>query len=347
MTVDENQFPALDKTKFEQKGNEFKLGIPITNAVSIGNSIAVGFGDGTVRIFSSGQSSEPIKAHKGVILCMTRDGDNILTGGDDGCFLKISLKGEINQIANFDTRWVDHVAAHNGNLVCSSGKIVYYWAKNKKEPKLLDHDSTIGGLAFDTKGRRLAVARYGGISLWKKDYSNKWSLSNLIWKGSHNKVSFSPDGQYLVTSMQENQIHCWRLKDKIDFAMSGYGSKIKSFGFVGDSKYLATSGAIDAICWPFDGDGPMGRSPICLPYLANKLVTYVEPFPNENAIFSGLNEGSVFLSQIENTNNTIIIRSFTGSEVSAIAVTEDRSHVLIGDMGGNILWTSIWDEEKK
>ena len=95
MTVDENQFPALDKTKFEQKGNEFKLGIPITNAVSIGNSIAVGFGDGTVRIFSSGQSSEPIKAHKGVILCMTRDGDNILTGGDDGCFLKISLKGEI------------------------------------------------------------------------------------------------------------------------------------------------------------------------------------------------------------------------------------------------------------
>ena len=54
-----------------------------------------------------------------------------------------------------------------------------------------------------------------------------------------------------------------------------------------------------------------------------------------------------FLSQIENTNNTIIIRSFTGSEVSAIAVTEDRSHVLIGDMGGNILWTSIWDEEKK
>ena len=76
-------------------------------------------------------------------------------------------------------------------------------------------------------------------------------------------------------------------------------------------------------------------------------MTYVEPFPNENAIFSGLNEGSVFLSQIENTNNTIIIRSFTGSEVSAIAITEDRSHVLIGDMGGNILWTSIWDEEKK
>ena len=29
MTADKNQFPALDKTKFEQRGTEFKLGVPI------------------------------------------------------------------------------------------------------------------------------------------------------------------------------------------------------------------------------------------------------------------------------------------------------------------------------
>ena len=52
-------------------------------------------------------------------------------------------------------------------------------------------------------------------------------------------------------------------------------------------------------------------------------------------------------SEIEKANNTIIIRSFTEFEVSAIAVTNDCSNLLIGDMGGNILWTSIWDEEKK
>ena len=218
---------------------------------------------------------------------------------------------------------------------------------NKKEPKLLEHESTIGGVAFDSKGRKLAVSRYGGVTLWKKDYSNKWTSSNLIWKGSHNKVIFSPDDRYLVTSMQENQLHFWRLKDKIDSAMSGYGAKIKSFAFVDDSKYLATSGANDAVCWPFDGDGPVGREPICLPYVGNKLVTFVEPFPNENAILTGLSDGSVFLSEIEKASNTIIIRSFTEFEVSAIAVTKDCSHLLIGDMGGNILWTSIWDEEKK
>ena len=352
MTADKNQFPALDKTKFEQRGNEFKLGIPVTNAVSVGNSIAVGFGDGTVRIFTSGQSSKAIKAHKGIVLCMAKDGDYILTGGDDGRFLKISLDGEVNEIGNFGTRWVDNVTANNGSLVCSSGKIVYLWSPNTKEPKLFEHNSTIGGMAFDAKGRRLAVSRYDGVTLWKKNYSNKWESSNLIWKGSHNKVSFSPDGKYLVTSMQENAIRCWRLKDKIDFAMSGYNAKVKSFAFVGETSYLATSGALEmgiaaTICWPFDGDGPMGRQPVCLSYTGNNQVTFVEPFPSEKAVFAGLSDGSVYLSQIENTNNTIIIRSFTGSEVSAIATTEDRSHVLIGDMGGNILWTSIWDEEKK
>ena len=265
MTADVNQFPAIDKTKFEQRGTEFKLGIPVTNAVSLGNSIAVGFGDGTVRIFTSGQSSKAIKAHKGIVLCMSKDGDYILTGGDDGRFLKISLDGEVNEIGNFGTRWVDNVTANNGSLVCSSGKIVYLWSPNTKEPKLFEHNSTIGGMAFDNKGRRLAVSRYDGVTLWKKNYSNKWESSNLIWKGSHNKVSFSPDGKYLVTSMQENAIRCWRLKDKIDFAMSGYNAKVKSFAFVGETSYLATSGALGmgiaaTICWPFDGDGPMGLS---------------------------------------------------------------------------------------
>ena len=80
MTADVNQFPELDKTRFEQRGTEFKLKIPVTNAVSIGNSIAVGFGDGTVRIFSSGQSSEPIKAHDGVVLCMSTDGTGEVVG---------------------------------------------------------------------------------------------------------------------------------------------------------------------------------------------------------------------------------------------------------------------------
>ena len=42
MTTDLNQFPQLDKTKFEQRGIQLEIGVPVTCAVSIGNYIAAG-----------------------------------------------------------------------------------------------------------------------------------------------------------------------------------------------------------------------------------------------------------------------------------------------------------------
>ena len=42
MTTDLNQFPELDKTKFEQRGIQLEIGVPVTCAVSIGNNIAAG-----------------------------------------------------------------------------------------------------------------------------------------------------------------------------------------------------------------------------------------------------------------------------------------------------------------
>ena len=347
MKADLNNFPQLNKTKFENRGKEFRLGIPVINAVTVGNSIAVGFGDGTVRIFSSGKSSEPIKAHKGIVLCMAKDGDHILTGGDDGRFLRIPLDGNINEISNFGTRWVDHVTSKNGSVVCTSGNIVYLWMSNKKEPKLLEHDSTIGGVAFDSKGRKLAVSRYGGVTVWQRG-KNKWSSANYSWKGSHGKITFSPDGKYIVTSMQENQLHGWRLSDKADLAMSGYPAKIKSFNWVGETPYLVTSGASEAVCWPFDGkEGPMGRKPVCVASGGKQYATYIEALSEENAVFVGFRDGLVLLSEIDEEKNSITVRYPTGSEVSAIVVSESRGDILIGDIKGNVTWSSIKPKKNK
>ena len=52
-----------------------------------------------------------MNAHRGVVLCLASDSDYVLTGGDDGRFLRISLDGDIEELANFDTKWVDCVAA--------------------------------------------------------------------------------------------------------------------------------------------------------------------------------------------------------------------------------------------
>ena len=51
------------------------------------------------------------------------------------------------------------------------------------------------------EGLRVAVAHYGGVTLW---FPNAQATpETFAWKGSHLDVMFSTDGRFLVTSMQE------------------------------------------------------------------------------------------------------------------------------------------------
>ena len=336
---------GFDETELERRGTRLDVGAPVTCAVSAGDAVAVSFGDGTVRFFRPGLAQTVTQAHRGVVLCMAADDDHVLTGGDDGRFLRIASDGKIEELASFGTKWVDCVAACHGLRACSSGPTTYLWQKEQKQPKLLDHKSTVGGLAFDAKGKRLAVAHYGGATIWEARERRRKS-TKLIWKGFHGAVTFSPDGKYLVTAMQENALHGWRIRDKGDLAMSGYPTKIKSFTWVGDLPYLVTSGADEAICWPFDGkDGPMGRSPVCVANGGKQTATCVQALPREAAVFAGFRDGAVLLAELDESKDAIVLKGSTGTEITAIAITECLSHVLIGDAKGHILWAPLWAGE--
>ena len=332
----------LPETEFEQRGVRLNFKLPVTCAAKVQDTVAVGFGDGTIRFFRPGLAPTVVNAHSGVILCMAGDDDGLLTGGDDGRFLRILLDGTIIEIANFGTKWVDCVASIKGLYACSSGPNAYLWSVEKSEPRKFEHPSTVGGLAFGAKGQRFAVAHYGGVTLWERG-KRRWKSSIFAWKGFHGAVTFSPDGKYLVTAMQENALHGWRLRDKGNLAMAGYPAKIKSFTWVGDTPYLATSGADEAICWPFDGKfGPMERSPVCVAKNKKQIATVVEALAGEQAVFAGFQDGAVLLSEVDESKGAIAIRGSTGAEVTAIVVSNSRSYILIGDAEGNILWAPLW-----
>ncbi|MEM9430792.1 MAG: WD40 repeat domain-containing protein [Pseudomonadota bacterium] len=333
------------ETSLEKRGLRLELGAPVTAAVDIGDAVAASFGDGTVRMFRHGLTPLVAHAHRGAVLAMAPDGDHVLTGGDDGRFLRVSLQGEVQEIADFGTRWVDCVAAHRGIRACSSGRIVHVWTGGASKALTFEHPSTVGGLAFDAKGKRLAVGHYGGITIWERG-DRRWKASKLVWKGSHGMVTFSPDGKFLVSAMQENALHGWRLRDKIDMQMGGYPAKIKSFTWVGTTPHLATSGADEAICWPFDGkEGPLGRAPLCVAHGGKQLATVVQTFPGEAAVLAGFQDGAVLLGEMDDTKDGIVLRGSTGTEVTAIAVTASRSHILIGDARGSVLWAPLWAGE--
>ena len=129
--------------------------------------------------------------------------------------------------------------------------------------KSLDLPSTAGGLAFLPKGFRLAIAHYNGASLWFPNAQAKPEI--LEWKGSHLGVTVSPDGRFLVTTMQEPMLHGWRLVDGKHMRMSGYAARVRSFAWTADGAFLATGGSDQLILWPFSGkDGPMGKQPTML-----------------------------------------------------------------------------------
>jgi hypothetical protein len=116
-----------------------------------------------------------------------------------------------------------------------------------------------------------------------------------------------------------------------------------SFAAFTDFLIMVTSGASEAICWPFDGkEGPLGRKPTCVANGGKQNATFVENLPQENAVFAGFQDGSVVLSEIDETKKSYLIRNATGFEVTTISISNDKSHILIGDAMGNILWSPLW-----
>ena len=330
--------PALQLTELEQRGKRFAFGAPVTGCATLEDAAALSFGDGKVRFFRPDAEPVEVQAHSGVVLSIAADGDHVLTGGDDGRCLRISRAGEMEELASFGTRWVDCVAASHGHRACSSGRTVHIWSSGDKIPAMLEHPSTVGGLAFNHKGKRLAATHYGGATIWTRE--KRWKSKKLFWKGFHGQTTFSPDGKYLVTAMQENTLHVWRLRGKGGFAMPGYKSKIKSLVWAGKTPHLVTSGEDEAIAWPFDGkDGPTGRKPICVCYNEDDLVSALCPLPGEEAVFAGFRDGTVQLAELDQMKDAFVVSNATGAEVTAIAIL--GLYLLVGDAKGNVLWAPL------
>ena len=184
------------------------------------------------------------------------------------------------------------------------------------EIKSLDLPSTSRGVAFLPKGLRIAIAHYNGATLWYPNASAK--PETLEWKGAHLDVTVSPDGRFVVTSMQENTLHGWRLADKKNMRMSGYPAKTRSFSWSPDGKWLATSGADACILWPFEGkDGPMGAQPRECGVRAGVGVTRVAFHPQAPVVAIGYEDGMILLSRIAD-GSEILVRRPPGREHAKI-----------------------------
>lgn len=306
-----------------------ELGAGAVGVRFLGDVAAFALGNGEVVL--AGEETVRLRAHDGAILSVSGDARRLVTGGDDGRV--VSTLGDASREILFEQkgRWIDQVAVGpDGAVAFSAGKTAHFQPK-KGERKSHDFPSTVGGLAFAPKGTRLAVAHYGGASLWFPNAQAKPEV--LEWKGSHRGVLWHPEARFVVTTMQEPALHGWRLPDGAHMRMSGYPSRVRSMEFTVGGRYLATSGSGEVILWPFASkEGPMGKQPTMLAPRDTR-VSAVAVHPKEEVIACGYDDGLAMMVRLSD-GAEILLRAPDGAPVSAIAWRADGGAIAIAGEGG-------------
>ncbi len=316
-----------------------------------GGTACFALGDGSLRLVAVGEPGNwrNIAVHDGAALAAAPDAAStgFLSGGDDGTFRRVGNDGAVTEIAGFGMKWVEHVASHPGEkgkglIACAVGKFVHLFDQAGQKLKEFVHPSSVTGLAFDARGKRVAASHYNGATLWfvaaKTD-----SPRRLEWKGSHTALAIHPDGDAVVTAMQENALHGWRLSDGQHMRMSGYPAKTQALSFTHNGKWLASSGADAMVLWPFFGGGPMGKAPIELAGGDGITCTRVACHPRQEIVAGGFADGLVVLADI-NSSRIVPVAPPEHGPVSALAWSPDGTRVAFGTETG---FASVVDLSKR
>jgi WD40 repeat protein len=277
-------------------------------------------------------AGERIELSEGVVLSSIAAGERVIAGTDAGHIIEVK-PGAAPARLHTDPRrrWIDKVAlGPDGVVAWGAGKAAHVKMRSGKI-ETLDLPSSVGGLAFMPKGLRLAIARYNGASLWFPGTAAK--PEELEWKGSHLGIVLSPDGKFVITTMQEPQLHGWKLPEVKHMRMSGYPGRVTSMGFTADGKWLATSGADMVILWPFQSkDGPMGKQPrMVAPY--DKRVTAVACHPRQEVIACGYQDGLLLMVRLSD-GAEILARKPDQTAISALAWVRDGASLAYGTEAG-------------
>jgi WD40 repeat protein len=323
----------------EARGTSRELGAWVVGlAFGRDGSLGLGLGDGSVHIANPREPQAEwasVAAHDGAVLSLCADAKSgFLSGGDDGRLVHTAPDGTVEEVAQLGAmKWVEHVAAHESGLRAASvGKQLHLFDAKGTRLKTLAHPSSVGGIAFDAKGKRVAASHYNGASLWfvasKEDKPRV-----LEWKGSHAAIAISPDGTHVVTAMQENALHGWRLSDGQHMRMSGYPAKTRSLSFTARGRWLATSGADSVVIWPFHGGGPMGKAPTELAGGDGVICSAVACHPQHEVVAAGFADGLVLLAEIASGKVVPIAPPGRGG-VSALAWNAAGTHLAFGTETG-------------
>lgn len=325
--------PGLTDTPLSNFIQPIAADAHVLGCAFLGDAAAFAIADGAV-LLARGDTVSRVAAHPDAgILVAASDGRYLVTGGDDGRIVRTGADGAAEEIAKAPNgAWIDAVApGPDGAVAWTAGKKAQV-RDGKGNVFTLDLASTGRGLAFAPKGFQLFVARYNGVTQWFP--RTQGTPKEVLWKGSHLDVTASADGRFVVTTMQENEMHGWRLADGANMRMSGYPSKVRSMSWSHDGDWLASSGADAAIVWPFrTKDGPMGKPPLELGVRPSR-VERVAFHPKAPVLAIGYRDGCILMVRMDDESILPVRPPEEGGPVSALAWSADGAMLAFGTDAG-------------
>ena len=312
------------------------LGGHCVAAAFLGETPVFALADGTVHRLSGGHAA--VEANDGLAAAAVDEaGAALLCGGEDGRLTRVDAEGSVTELAAIGRKWIAAVAAGpRGAAGFSAGREAHVRLADGTL-KTLAEARTVEGIAFAPKGMRVALARYNGVALhW---VATSGAPVELEWKGAHTGVVFSPDGRFVVSTMQENALHGWKLDGKAGesrhMRMSGYPAKVKSLSWSAKGRWLASSGAPAAIVWPFHGkDGPMGKAPLELGTRGDQMVACVACHPGEDVVAVGYADGMILAARFADAKEVLLRRPGRGA-ISSMAWSGDGRRLVFGSEAGD------------
>lgn len=201
----------------------------------------------------------------------------------DGKIVATANSGGTVQLWKFDGTLIKTIKGHTGSVVSiafspdgqmiatgSSDRTVKLWNLDGTLLKTLTgHDYGVRAVAFSPDGQEIASANDNTIKLWTRDGRllktftgprNSGKGFNLTPdKGlyteffSESGISFSPDGQLIVTAGLDGTMRLWR-RDGTMILLAGHNEIISDFSFSPDGKTIATASRDKTLkLWKLDG----------------------------------------------------------------------------------------------
>ncbi|MEP3631350.1 MAG: WD40 repeat domain-containing protein [Hyphomicrobiales bacterium] len=308
--------------------------VHVTAVNALDQGFGFSFGDGSVLFVNENGEKHKFASHEGAILCAASLGDRLVTAGDDGRVVVTAPDGTQTVVFEQFGRFFDQLATSSwGGIAFADGRKIFVVMPDPAKPSVTierryQASGSVGGLCFGPKGRKLAASRNNGASVYWVG-TDRDAPDEYEWLGAHGPITWSPRGDFVVTSMQENALHVWRADNEKHGRMGGYPTRIKSMSWNPKGTALATSGSNSVVIWPFaTKNGPIGQGAVQWPLNSDVALSQLSWHSTKDMILTGNYEGDVTL--VREDGALVPVAKELGSVVTSVAFSKDGKSLAFG-----------------